>query len=183
MKLGLCSIAVLLAVPAVATPLPTNQAQQLLLNFDLASPKTPSFVGFEFEFGLGTSPDTVWFDIYGDSNGQTLIEEVRFNGCSYMACSGTTGLWFLRSGPIFAPLNDGVFSVGLWQDAGTAEFLSGAARGYYVTPLGYVGGPLFQGSPIPSPVPEPTSWAMMATGFCLAAVALRQRRRAPVAFI
>jgi len=177
MKSGLLLLAALLAAPVVANPLPTSRANELLYNFN--APVLSVSQGFRFIFDADTAPGSVWYDVYGDADGQNLIATIQAPAASYYsAWNGDQVLDFSPNDPAYDALNDGVFSVGLWQTVGAADVLGGYAKGLYCSALGCTYSFGEPGMPVirqaPAPAPEPASWGMMVAGFGLIATAMRR---------
>lgn len=185
-KLGLLAAAAMFAAPVGAAPLPTSQSSETLINFSPSG--TLSVAGARFRFSQDTPAGSVFFDIYGDANGQDLIATVQLSHWNYFSMGSERAVDLLRldgnqnPDPAYDALSDGVFSIGLWQEDGSADLVGANSLDYSCGPLGCVYTLGSEGTPVvqdaPAALPEPATWALMAGGFGLAAAGLRRRKLA-----
>lgn len=128
----------LLAMPFAAQSSVTLDSTEMIFNFDFsgATSPAPPYVNISFSAVFDVSDpvgtgDTMVTNVYGDVNGSGLIQ-VR-NDTS-LVVGGTTYGPLTTANPIFDPMLDGVFSLGLRMSAGTARLVSFAACGNVYLP-------------------------------------------------
>jgi PEP-CTERM motif len=155
-----------------------------IFNFDLTSlspapPYTNVTFGAIFSAAdpVTSGTDTVFTYLYGGLDGTQLLQ-VRNDtapGFAYNTAFSNNGTQYgplETANPIFDPMLDGVFSIGLQVMAGSADLLSVTACG--VTQRGI--GPCVTDAP-PSNVPEPATAGLLSLGVAALGFARRKRKK------
>lgn len=167
-----------------AALLPTLTSAQVLtstetlFNFDLSefSHGTPyTNIVFSAAFSsadpVTAGADTMLTKLYGGLNGTGLIQ-VRNDsapGFAYdtaFSSSGTVYGPLETSNPMYDPMLNGIFSIGLQMTSGSAELVSFTACSV---------GSAYGGQCMTLPVPEPETYAMLLAGLGLVGAVARRR--------
>ncbi len=163
-------VAVLTTGTATAVPLPTGTTRDvdLIVDFDFtrATPPPP-YTTLGIAFALADSAGhEVAVDLFGGPGGADYRS-------SFFYTSATSGT-LTGSGSGFAPLLDGVFSLGFRVDAGNVQLLSVSATEFTGNRSVTIDGVPF------ASVPEPASVALLAAGAIVSILTRRRRAMAGV---
>lgn len=181
------------AAPAAASTLPTTVSASRTYFGDLAvltdgvypadgsfyfTPETVAFgpglapsPGAQFTFDFGGAVDLASIAMSVDNNDDYLVQ--FFNG------TDEVGAVFVLADEGNVPWGMETFTRGLALGGKVPSAVLTASVGDFLYSVGEV---QFDGTPAPTAVPEPASWAMMIAGFGLIGGALRRRVVASLAF-
>lgn len=169
----LLAAAVALALPniATATLLSTNQANEIILNFDMTGEAVgPTYqnLGLTAYFN-GSFSGALGYDLFGGLNGQDLVtgSTAAFPSLSAFSFASSTDSRIL----------DGVFSIGLYEvsSSGRIDLNHVTAQGYFNNFQTASGNVVGTAPVATNNVPEPATLAMVGLG--LAGLCLSRRRK------
>lgn len=149
----LIGLGVMASHQATATSLGTDEQ---IFNFDLRANVPPppyTYLQVTLQFSPSdpvTNSDQLRIRMYGEFDGASFISNVLFPNSVFE--NGGTFLTFSTANPMYDPMLDGLFSIGLSMDAGTSTLTSIAACG------------VTAGVCSSQPVPEPGTLILMLLG-------------------
>ncbi len=169
-------LAILLCGPVRAGILLTST--EMVFSFDLTSlTPTPPYTGIKWSVVFDAADpvnlgDQLTTRTYGDLSGVDLLQ-VRDDTALIITSGGLLYGPLITANPIFDPMLDGKFSIGLQMPAGSAEMLSMTACGVF----SLTDGGACLTVPTATQTPEPESASLVVMALALLGFAVDRRKR------